>query len=160
MNYLVACAVGAGHHIGHSSNSFGGNYFCPKHLNELMASFDPKPRDQVKFIDGDRSPWIVLGRDGDMVTLRRLGFPESKIIWAKVWNLWPGCGSSNKSFTPGCGPSRNLPLKLDDTPRREWVRFLRFSHQTDDDAAVNLGASTQMSFVEPIVQHEVGRYED
>lgn len=100
-NYLVACAAHVGHHAGHNSKSLGGRYFCPKHLAELFAGFDPQRNDTVRYIDGPQWPYAVLGRAGDTVTLRRLGQPDAKVFPESVHQLWPD--SRQPSFSVGCG---------------------------------------------------------
>jgi len=87
---LRPCGGGGGHHLAHDSRSFGGDYFCPAHLRSLTSDFDPKPNDVVKLIDGDRRPFVVLGRDGAVVTMRHLGSPDAPSTQASVWELYRG----------------------------------------------------------------------
>lgn len=106
MNILRSCAVGGGHHLGHNSRSFGGRYFCPKHLRETFHEFDPQPgdpvRNRVRFIDGGRgdAELIVVARDGDQVTVRYLGFPDLPAQTASLAELWP---SWYPNYSRGCG---------------------------------------------------------
>lgn len=103
---LRSCAIGGGHHIGHNSRSFGGQYFCPKHLRQLFEGFDPQPypaRDhRVRFINGPDTEWCVLAREGDTLTLRRLGFPDDPPTTAVVAQVYPA-GYPFHSVTSGCG---------------------------------------------------------
>lgn len=106
--YLRSCAAGGGHHLGHNSRSFGGAYFCPRHLVDLMAGFNPQPNDSVRFIDADPDGWavpgtyVVLKRDGDTLAVRRLGFPENPVHTVKVYGLYPSAGT-HIHWRKGCG---------------------------------------------------------
>lgn len=120
-----ACAAGGGHHLGHNSPSFGGEYLCPKHQWSLMHGFNPQPRGvpggtdtRVRFINGGphsiRSTvlqgegyfpeWIVLHRDSDTLTLRRLGFPDSEPIAASVHTVYPASPGAAYRHASKCGP--------------------------------------------------------
>lgn len=87
---LRPCGGGGGHHLAHDSRSYGGVYFCPAHLRSLNTDFDPQSNDIVKFIDGDRRPFVVLSRDGDVITMRHLGNPDAPCTRASVWELYTG----------------------------------------------------------------------
>lgn len=99
---LRSCAAGAGHWIGHDSKSLGGRYFCPKHTTELFAGFDPKPNDSVRQIDGSQREYVVLGRDGDYVTVRPLGLPGYPLERVSIHSLWPGPRAA-AGLSAGCG---------------------------------------------------------
>lgn len=121
MNVLRACAAGGGHHLAYSSASFGGNYYCPRHLADLMREFDPRPGDRVRAIDPlgvgpmaayerlsrpggghYETDYAVVAREGDLVTLRFVAFPAEPQIQVSVAQLYPhggvrwrrGCGSA------------------------------------------------------------------
>lgn len=102
---LRSCAVGGGHHAGYRSASFGGSYLCPKHLRQTFEGFDPRPghpvHSRVKTFDGD-TDWCVLARDGDKLTLRRLGFPDSPVTVLPVSATRPA-GYNFAAITRGCG---------------------------------------------------------
>lgn len=112
MGSLRSCAGGGGHHLGWMSHSFGGRYYCPRHLRDLMAGFDPQPGDQVRSIDPlgvgpmaafEAAPagpagryevdYVVRERDGDRVVLAFLGFPEVPPVTVSVAQLYPGAGA-------------------------------------------------------------------
>ncbi len=123
---LRNCAACGGFHLGHNSQSFGGVYLCPLHQWSLMHGFNPQPygtpggTDQtVKFVDGGpgamRSSvlhaegyfpeWCVIGRDGDTLTLRRLGDPDSEPITAQVSQVYPASSGAVYRHASKCGPA-------------------------------------------------------
>jgi hypothetical protein len=61
-------------------------------LAKVFVSFDPRPRDVVRFIDGPQWEYVVLAVEGEMVTVRRLGFPEAPAAPVSVHCLYPGVG--------------------------------------------------------------------
>jgi hypothetical protein len=121
MTPLRSCSAGGGHHLGYVSRSLGGKYFCPRHLRDLFEGFDPQAGDSVRSIDplgvgpmaafealapgpGGRyeADYVVVGRDGEKVTLRFLGFPEEPHVTASVHQLYPGAGA-HVQWSHGCG---------------------------------------------------------
>lgn len=106
---LRSCGVGGGHHAAFSSSDFNGTYFCPKHLHELMKDFEEEllrpgwDRSRVRFIGTNSYPgdYVALSRDGDMVTVRKLGAPESPTMIVSIGQLYPGW---YPTFSQGCGP--------------------------------------------------------
>lgn len=121
-NYLRSCAIGAGHWITNGSTGFDNIWFCPAHRREIEAAFNPQPNDIVKFVDGhdrrgdfvvlDRGPdWIVQARGddwrffkrgGDILTVRKLGFPNAKMIKAPLWEFFPNVESTHRFISKGC----------------------------------------------------------
>jgi hypothetical protein len=106
MIVLRSCGIGGGHHAGYASKSFGGTYYCPKHLRMFLEGFDPQPRDRVKPIDGPSwREYIVMARDGDSVSVKILGRPELEPETFSVRMLYPGDAShvfANRKVR-GCG---------------------------------------------------------
>jgi hypothetical protein len=118
---LRTCAAGNTSWLGHNSTSFGGRFLCPRHLGSLMHGFNPQPAgvpggtdSRVKFIDGSvaggplhaeryEPEFVVLSRDGDMLTLRRLGFPDSKPIRANVHAVYPASPAAVYRHASKCG---------------------------------------------------------
>lgn len=111
-----ACDVGKTFWLAYSSpKSFGGRYFCPKHMRELFADFDPQPRPKeveygqkqgdhtVRMIEGGHptadTQYVVLERQGTMLKLRQVGFPDWTPTWMPVGALWP---VRYPNYTPGC----------------------------------------------------------
>ena len=92
ISYLRCCAGCSGFFAAHNSKSFDGAYFCDKCMPKVMPDdFNPQPNDVVRFIDGPRVDWVVVSRDGDMVSIRRLGFPESEPRSVSIHALYPRC---------------------------------------------------------------------
>jgi len=77
-HFLTSCATCGGHWLGHDSSSFGGVYRCPEHQAAHTAGFGPQPNDLVCTIVGPQTQCVVLAREADHVTLRRLGFPDAE----------------------------------------------------------------------------------
>jgi len=89
-SYLRCCAGCGSSFAAHNSKSFDGAYVCDKCMPKVRPdNFDPQPNDIVRFIDGPRGNWVVLSRDGDMVSVRRLGFPEDEPRPASIHALYP-----------------------------------------------------------------------
>lgn len=120
MNYLRSCTAGGGHWAAHNSTSFGGRFYCPLHLWSLLHGFDPQPDGHggtdttVRFIDGsvpsgwmhaerDETTYVVLARDGDMLTLRRLGFPNDPHVQAPVSAVYPDDPGAVYRHASRCG---------------------------------------------------------
>lgn len=99
---LRSCAAGGGHHLGYMSKSFNGAYYCPRHLKDLMSSFDPKPNSTVCFIDFPPGEYVVLARDEDVVEVRKLGRPDLPSSRVRICGLYPGLGE-HINFRRGCG---------------------------------------------------------
>ena len=90
ISYLRSCAGCGGSFAAHNSRSLDEAYVCDKCMPKVMPpDFDPQPNDIVRFIDGPRGDWLVLGRDGDMVSVRRLGFPEAEPRPVSIHALYP-----------------------------------------------------------------------
>jgi len=90
ISYLRCCSGCGGSFAAHNSKSFDGAYLCDKCLPKVRpADFDPQPNDVVRFIDGPRGDWLVISRDGDMVSVRRLGFPEREPCPVSIHALYP-----------------------------------------------------------------------
>jgi hypothetical protein len=92
--------------VGYTSRNFGGAYYCPKHLGMLMDGFDPQVGDRVRPISGPSwREYIVVGRDGDNVSVKILGRPEVEPVCIRVGNLYPGSFDHvyGNSRVKGCG---------------------------------------------------------
>lgn len=103
---LRSCAAhGRNFWMGYHSTSFGGRFFCPQYLRDLFANFDPQPRPKevqygrpegdhtVRLIDGGwptpDTEYAVLAREGDLLTLRPVGFPDMEPVHHRVAECWP-----------------------------------------------------------------------
>lgn len=100
----ICAAHGRNFWLGHDSRSFGGRFFCPAYLRDLFANFDPQPftppvigqregEHQVRLIDGGwptpDTPYVVLAREGDILTVRPLGMPDHPTSEISVAACWP-----------------------------------------------------------------------
>lgn len=119
LDVLRTCSAGLGQWAGHDSRSFDGNYYCPRHLWSLLHNFNPQPYGKggtdttVKFIDGGRSggfdpigcstPYVVLDRIGDLLTLRPLGFPDVPTVTALVDEVYPAQPGAVYRYANHCG---------------------------------------------------------
>ena len=89
---LRSCAGCGGHWAGHNSPSYGGDYRCRACRRKLVKGFDPQRGDHVRWVEshygGRDGEWQVLARDGDKVTIRRLGRPDTDPIVVLVVFLY------------------------------------------------------------------------
>jgi hypothetical protein len=89
------CGFDRRQYLDHSGDLPDDGYLCPEHMAAMWAAYDPQPRGEVAI--GQREPqsrvrlwtdriseYIVLARDGDTLTLRRLGFPDDPSIQVPV----------------------------------------------------------------------------
>lgn len=92
-NALRSCGGCGGSFLADDRNE---TYFCPK-CTAAFPEFDPQPypscggrpdRQRVRY--GPRlDEYVVLAREGDMLTIRRLGLPESDPVQVHVANARP-----------------------------------------------------------------------
>lgn len=88
-NRLRVCAYDSQWFLAYSSKSYDGMYFCPKHLQVVVEkTSNPQPNSVVSYIDDDIRRYVVLRRDGDMLTVRRLGFPDDPEHTVSVHCVW------------------------------------------------------------------------
>lgn len=71
---LRCCAGCAGSFLG---DNRPGSYHRPRCTAE-MPPWDPQPNDSVRLHTDRIARYLVLARDGETLTLRRLGFPEER----------------------------------------------------------------------------------
>jgi len=125
---LRSCSAGEGFWLGHNSKSFGGQFLCPLRQWSLMRGFDPQPYGQggtdqrVKFIDPPAPPqgvagvgalhaerwnpeFVVLARDGDVLSVRRLGFPDEEPVTVSVYAVYPASPGAVYRHASKCGPA-------------------------------------------------------
>lgn len=102
---LRSCAAhGRNFWLGHDSRSFGGRFFCPAYLRELFEGFDPQPftppvmgqregQHTIRLIDGGwptpDTHYVVLERQGDLLTVRPVGMPDIPPTEVQVAACWP-----------------------------------------------------------------------
>ncbi len=90
-NALRSCGGCGGSFLADNRNEI---YFCPK-CTKYLPEFDPQPYgkgrpddQQVRF--GPRLDlYLVIAREGDMVTIRRMGNPDALPFEVPVNNLRP-----------------------------------------------------------------------
>lgn len=67
-------------------------WFCPSCEKKRRANYDPQPNDVVHREGCWSGEFVVLGRSGDMVTIRRLGHPDTPPLVLHVANTMARAG--------------------------------------------------------------------
>jgi hypothetical protein len=86
LTFLRTCAICAGHHAGHNSNSLGGRYICPRHGDCVITGTELMEGDIVHPIDGPAEDLRVVETDGVTLTVRRIG--EKETFGVSAWTVY------------------------------------------------------------------------
>lgn len=96
MTNFLRCCAGCNAHItiGYETERDAAVYCtkCDAMNKESWSDFDPQPRpgrDCLVRLYTEPGQWCVLARDGDMLTVRKMGFPDSESVEVHVANVLP-----------------------------------------------------------------------